>query len=313
MSMLISTIIPTVNRSTLERSVRSALEQDLDPQLHEILVFNNSKGLLPDADWLSSPKIKIINTHSNLTHASNLGAKMAAGKYINFLHDDDFLQPGALRSLVDAAEKTGCVWTYGAYHMIDDDGNYVSTDRPREDGNIFGLLLAGECLHFANSVLNRDVFLKAGMLDPEIPIRDDLDLECQMALVGDFKSIEQVVATVRISGGNASTIGGSVSKDHHRLREKAIDAPNALPRLRDSIKNNVFLRGRVCRAFLYSCVWNVISRHIRVAGKRLVSLISLAGFHLLSLKFWRGFFYGFSWHRIVKPIQEQYSKTLSAS
>lgn len=39
--MLCSTIIPTVNRSTLERSVRSALDQDLGPVLDEIFVFNN--------------------------------------------------------------------------------------------------------------------------------------------------------------------------------------------------------------------------------------------------------------------------------
>ena len=98
--MLCSTIIPTVNRHTLERSVKSALEQDLKPELHEILVFNNSDGPLPETDWLSSPRVKVIDSHSSLIPVSNLGARMATGKYINFLHDDDYLLPGALNALV---------------------------------------------------------------------------------------------------------------------------------------------------------------------------------------------------------------------
>lgn len=52
--MLYSTIIPTVDRHTLERSVKSALKQKLGPELHEILVLNNSKGQLMETDWMTS-------------------------------------------------------------------------------------------------------------------------------------------------------------------------------------------------------------------------------------------------------------------
>jgi GT2 family glycosyltransferase len=308
--MLCSTIIPTVNRYTLERSVRSALEQDLDPDVHEILIFNNSKGLLPEADWMSLPKIKIINTHSNLNHASNLGAEIATGKYINFLHDDDYLQPGALRSLVDAAEESRCVWIYGAYHLVDDDGNYVSTDRPRENGNISALLLAGECLQFANSLMNREAFLKVGKLDPQIPSCDDLDLECRMALLGDFKSIDNVVATIRIAGGMKSTSDVSKSsRDHRRFREKMLDTPNSLPRFLDSIAGNVILRGRVCRVYILSGLWNIVSGRFDVMGNRLVSLLYLTGLYVFSLNFWRGIFYRSSWYAGARFLQKQYFKT----
>ena len=62
-----STIIPTINRPTLGRSVQSALEQDLEPGSHEILVFNNSDKPLTGMDWLSSPLVKVIDTHSTQT------------------------------------------------------------------------------------------------------------------------------------------------------------------------------------------------------------------------------------------------------
>lgn len=311
--MLCSTIIPTVDRSTLERSVRSAIEQDLGPESHEILVFNNSQGLLTEADWMSSSKVKIIDTHSNLNHASNVGAQMARGRYINFLHDDDYLHPGALSSLVNAAEESNSVWTYGAYHLVDDDGNHISTERPQINGNIFALLLSGEGLHYAHSLIKRDVFLKVGMLDPQLPIQDDIDIECRMALVGDFRSIDQVVATVRLSGGKGSTIDGSISKDHRRLREKALDSPNALARLNDSIRGDVFLRGRVARAYLASCVWNIRDVRLIVAGGRLISLAYLAGFNIFRRNFWRGLFYRNYWHAVGKPMQDQHFKVHNPS
>jgi glycosyltransferase involved in cell wall biosynthesis len=307
---LCSTIIPTVNRPTLEHSVMSALNQDLGPELHEILVFNNSKGFLTESDWMSSPQVKIINTHSNLIHASNLGAEMATGKYINFLHDDDYLHSGALKSLVDAAEESGCDWVYGAYHLVDDEGSHVSTERPQINGNIFAFVLSGECLHFANSMINRKAFLNVGMLDPQIRAASDLDLECRMALVGDFKSIDDVVATVRIAGGKGSTIDtSSVSKDHRRLRENVLDSPNALKRLLDSINSDVFLRGRVSRVYLFSSVWNILNGHLAVAGKRLISLLYLAKFYPLLPDFWRGLFYRSYWYSVGKSLQLRHFKT----
>lgn len=312
--IICSTIIPTVDRHTLERSVMSALNQDLDPDLHEILVFNNGKGFLTRSDWMNSPQVRIIDTHSNLIHASNLGAEMATGKYINFLHDDDYLHSGALKSLVNAAEESGCDWVSGAYHLVDDEGNYVSTEQPQINGNVFAFLLSGECLHFANSLINREVFLKVGMLDPQIRAASDLDVECQMALVSDFKCIDQVVATVRIAGGKGSTIDTSgVSRDHRRLREKALDSPKALTRLLDSIKSDIFLRGRISRAYLFSSVWNILRGHLIVAGNRLVSFLHLAGFYPLLPNFWRGFFFRSHWYAIGKPMQKQHFKTLFPS
>jgi glycosyltransferase involved in cell wall biosynthesis len=128
--MLCSTIIPTINRPSLERAVRSALDQELGLEQHEILVFNNSSGPLPEVAWLKAPQNTIVNTHSNLHDASNKGAAMASGKYINFLHNDDYLLPGALKALADAAESTGCCWVCGAYKLVDDKGNLISVDRP---------------------------------------------------------------------------------------------------------------------------------------------------------------------------------------
>jgi glycosyltransferase involved in cell wall biosynthesis len=291
--MLCSTIIPTVNRHTLERSVKSALAQDLKPELHEILVFNNSNGPLPETDWLCSPQVRIIDSHSDLIDASNRGARMASGKYINFLHDDDYLLPGALQALINAAEASGSYWVCGAYNLVDDDDNFLSVLRPQIRGNIFALLVAGECLPFAASVMSRDAFLQAGGFDPQIRICD-IDLECQIALLGNFETIDQLVAGVRLSGGQGTSHNwmSRSKQDYRRLREKALNGRGALKRMQNSVQQgNVFLRGRACRAYLISAALNVLGGHFIVAGRRLVSFFRLAGFYFVQLEFWQGLFF----------------------
>ena len=309
--MLCSTIIPTVNRHTLERSVRSALEQDLQPESHEILVFNNSDGPLPETDWLSSPQIKVINTHSNLIDASNLGAEMAAGKYINFLHDDDYLLPGALKALVEMAEASGNYWITGAHNLVDDEDNFISVVRQQIKGNIFALLVGGECLHLSTSVIKRAAFLQVGGFDPQIWGRTDLDLECQLALLSDFQSIDQVVATVRLSGGKGASHNwmSRIKQDHRVMREKALNAHGALARMRSSVEGDVFLRGRACRSYLFSAGLNFLNSHFVVASRRLVSLLRLTGYYFVLPKFWRGLFFQDNWHNVQKIQQERHFKT----
>ncbi|MEZ4555379.1 MAG: glycosyltransferase family 2 protein [Caldilineaceae bacterium] len=143
-----TTVIPTINRATLERSVKSALAQ-VEADAHEILVFNSSKAPLLRLTGSVRPRSKSsIPTPTSMTPPTRK-AEMAAGKYINFLHDDDYLLPGALRALMDAAEASGDVWVCGAYNLIDDDGRFMSTVRPVFRKNFFAKLVAGECLHLA--------------------------------------------------------------------------------------------------------------------------------------------------------------------
>lgn len=303
-----STIIPTVNRPTLERSVKSVLEQDFDQESHEILVFNNSDKPLPTTDWLSSPQVKIINSHSNVNDASNDGAKMASGKYINFLHDDDYLLPGALKVLVELAEATGNYWVCGGYNLIDDDGNFVSEVRPQIKGNIFALLVGGECLHLAASLVNREAFLRVGGFDLQVFGLSDIDLESQLALLSDFESVDQIVATVRVAGGKGKTHDWTTrtQKDFRSMREKALNSTGALTRMIDSVQDDVLLRGRACRSYLFSAALNILGGHFGVASRRFISLLPLASYHFILPNFWRGLFFRSHWHNVQKGEQEEH-------
>lgn len=306
--MLCSTVIPTVNRPSLEQAVKSALEQDLGSDMHEILVFNNSAGSLPQTDWLSSPQIKIIDTHSSLIPASNLGAEMAAGKYINFLHDDDYLLPGALKTLVGLAEASGNFWICGGYNLVDDEGNFISTVQPQIKGNIFALLVAGECLPFAASLIDREAFLRVGGLDSQITGISDIVLESQIALLSDFESVDEIVATVRLAGGKGTTHNWTnrTKQDYRSMREKALNSDGALIRMKESVQGDVILRGRACRSYLFSAALNILDGHFGVAARRLISLITLTSYYFVFPDFWHGLFFRSHWHNVQKSEQEEY-------
>jgi len=258
-----------------------------------------------------SSRIKVINSYSNLNYASNKGAKIASGKYINFLHDDDYLLPGALKALVNEGESTGNYWICGAYNLIDDDGNFISSIRPQIKGNILALLLGGECIHLISSVINREAFLQVGGFDLQIPGRPDLDLECQLALLSDFQSIDQVVATVRLSGGKGASHNwmSSIKQDHRAMREKALNSIGALARMRNSVEGDIFLRGRASRSYLFSAVLNLLDGHFIVASRRLVSLLRLASYYIVLPKFWRGLFFQDHWNNVQKIQHEQHFNT----
>lgn len=306
--MICTTIIPTVNRHTLALAVNSAVKQDLSPEEHEVLIFNNSGEPLPDESWLSAPHIKIVNSYSNVIDATNRGLFMASGKYIKILHDDDYMLPGALKALIGIAEKTGCYWVYGAYHRIDNNGDFISTDRPTEKGNLLPLMVAGEGFHLAPSLLNRQAFLEIGGLDLDI-IRYDQDMNIAFALKSDFAYTDEVVACVRI-GRQGSTVDWSkITADSRKIREKWLNNDKLIPRIREGLKGNVFLRGRVCRNYLFSAVLNLKDGRISMAVNRLIPLISLTGFYIFHPAFWKGMTYRNYWHAVEKKREEDHYAT----
>ena len=95
---LLSIIIPTYNRPQfIRRAVESALRSEPNGDVEIIIVPNGGDDTWKKslADFLHNPKIlvsPIEKGHANA--ARNHGLKLAKGKYIRFLDDDDFLLEG---------------------------------------------------------------------------------------------------------------------------------------------------------------------------------------------------------------------------
>ncbi len=90
--MFCSTIIPTVGRDSLARAVNSVLDQDFAREDFEVIVVNDTGEPLPDADWQHSDRVTLVtNYRHERSVARNTGAAMAAGRYLHFLDDDDWM------------------------------------------------------------------------------------------------------------------------------------------------------------------------------------------------------------------------------
>ncbi|OQA20035.1 MAG: Glycosyl transferase family 2 [Chloroflexi bacterium ADurb.Bin360] len=292
--MICSTIIPTIGRDTLMQSVQSALAQDVPAGEYEIIVVNDSGQPLELAAWLAERGVRVIDANRcRLNFVCNLGAAVAKGKYLKFLHDDDYLLPGGLRALVESAERTGATWVVGGSQVLDDGGGVLFTiDRPGLSGNWFATSVVGEVVHMSDCLISRQAFMEVGGFDPQVKISEDRDLECRLSLQGDVASTNHVVACVRVSGSAGSAYDFSNIVIYSRLvRERAFDAPGAFARIIDSVRSSAYLRGRTVRGYLYSGVLNLLARKVWLAGSRFTCGLRLANWHVVQPAFWRGVFH----------------------
>lgn len=124
----ISIIIPAHNaEKTIERCVRSIYEQKYE-YLECIIVENNSADKTYEICIKLEKKYKFLNVYKSdkngVSEARNLALRKITGDVIGFCDADDYLEKGAIKSIVEEFKKNkeiGCV--IGAFYIQDNAGN----------------------------------------------------------------------------------------------------------------------------------------------------------------------------------------------
>ena len=115
-SPVTSVVIPVYNRARLlERAIRSVLEQD-SPVEVVVVDDGSSDGSVDVANALAADApIQVIRQPNKGSSAARAtGARAAKGRWLLFLDSDDYLLPGALRVLLDLAERhPGAEFVFG--------------------------------------------------------------------------------------------------------------------------------------------------------------------------------------------------------
>jgi glycosyltransferase involved in cell wall biosynthesis len=289
--MFCSTIIPTINRSTLSRAVSSVLDQSFTADDFEVIVVNDSGQPLLEADWQKSERVRVINTQRReRSVARNTGAAVARGRYLHFLDDDDWILPGALESFWTLAQQAGdAAWLYGSSQLVDREGNPLIQLHHNLNGNCFIQVMAGEWIPLQASLIEAKAFFAVGGFNPLISGPEDIDLCRRIVLHTNVANIPTIVACIGMGTEKSTT-----NQAHARLygrwaREKILSEPGVFTRMRTSA-NNSYWYGRIVRAYLTSTVWNLQYKCIFTAASRVVfDLMSfiLAGRRLFSPSFWR--------------------------
>ena len=291
--MFCSTIIPSVGRASLARSVKSVLDQDFSAEDFEVIVVNDSgRPLAPEA-WQASPRVRVCETQKRgQCIARNTGAALARGRYLNFLDDDDWLLPGALAEWGALAQRAPQAdWLYGGVQLVDDAGHVLRAFNPALDANAFTQLLAGVWLLPIASLIRAEAFFATGGFAPTLSIAEEIDLGRQVSQRGELAHTPAMVACkLNGAGWQTSLTGYPISPEANRWsRDRALAAPGAFRRLRGSA-SSPYWQGRILHAYLAAAHWNWRHGRYGVATSRasmaLLSL-ALAGRALLRRAYWQ--------------------------
>ena len=291
--MFCSTIICTVGRPSLARSVRSVLGQAFSRERFEVVVVNDSGAPLPEEDWQRAPNVRIIRTGAarrGQSVARNAGAAVAQGRYFHFLDDDDCLRPGALEAFWQAAQPAQAPWLYGGVRRVDREGRPAPPLAQPVAGNVLPHVMGGEWFLLQASLLRADVFFGAGGFDPSLPASEDMDLMGRVALAADMTRVGADVCLY--------TVGREGSEANHaldvpcliRAREKVFGDPRGFRRLVHP-GLNAYERGSVLHAYLISVKQNARQRRWPAVASRAIDSAAVllgAGAHLLQRSFWEG-------------------------
>ncbi len=178
----VSLVTPSFNqRPYLEQAIRSVLEQDEPPIEYFVHDGGSSDGsseiIERFADrltgWYSRPD-------GGQSSAINEGWRKASGDLVGWLNSDDFLLPGALRTVADVFEsrpETDLV--YGQVQLVDGAGSGIGLI-----GEPFSrrtLILSRCVIPQPAAFLRRRLLADIGLLDEDLHYTMDLDLWLRVA------------------------------------------------------------------------------------------------------------------------------------
>lgn len=124
-SPMLTIAIPTKDRPEwLRRALMSVLDHSVDQAKLEILVSDNSTTSLTQkiAEDLKQPNLRYWrNTPpSSMVANWNILLSMASGKYVLWLHDDDFLLPGSLHGILQTLKSDRSDFHAFSARIVDD-------------------------------------------------------------------------------------------------------------------------------------------------------------------------------------------------
>lgn len=158
---MLSIIMPVYNAEQyINRAIDSVLCQSYTN--FELIIIDDGScdntGDICDAYQFADKRIKVVHqTNSGVSSARNFGVSLAAGKYIGFLDQDDWVEPNMYKLLIDGIEEKGTDIAVGGY--IEDYGKYVNMTFKKEASKVFTSMEALEKM-FDNAIYGWTVWDK---------------------------------------------------------------------------------------------------------------------------------------------------------
>lgn len=219
---LLTVVIPTHRRPHyLPRAIESALQAAPENEIEVIVVPNG-----PDESWKAiaeqfkqDPRVKWSPTsRSNANTARNHGFRLAKGKYVRFLDDDDELLSEGAQSQLHLISTTGAEACSGTIVSIDENSGVSQEIRYSEEADFFALLLSeNRCQPTAHIFLHSA--LADAPWDESIDTQQDVEWMYRIFASKEWEWVPISEVVGRWHSHNGTRTSGSIS---YHLSEKNV-------------------------------------------------------------------------------------------
>ncbi|EKE20422.1 MAG: Glycosyltransferase, group 2 family protein [uncultured bacterium] len=229
----IVTITFNLIKSGREKTLRQCLESvhnQTYENIEHLVVDGGSKDGSVDLikEYANKGLIKYVSEPDNgIYDALNKGIKMANGKYIAFLHSDDFYhgKDGVMKT-VKALEKEGADFSYAPAIIEKEDGTNLKGNHTYFNPKISKVFFSMPFCH-QTMFTRRDVMLKEGMFDTNFKSAGDYDFLLRICLK-KYKSVlvNNKFTTFRLGGfsdTDRELSNNEVAKAYHKNFSKLIN------------------------------------------------------------------------------------------
>lgn len=189
-------VVPTLARRLplLTESLASISNQSVAADI--VLVAPRSPDTIALAERFSAT---LLDDPGSQTSAINAGAALAGPthEYINWLNDDDLLEPGSLAAIVGALDaRPDAVVAYGACRYIDESGEELWVSRAGPWAR-FLLPWGPDLIPQPGMLVRTDAFRAVGGVDETYRFAFDLDLLLRLRRMGALIDVDAVVSSFR--------------------------------------------------------------------------------------------------------------------
>ncbi len=212
----VSVIIPTFQREKLVvEAIESALRQR-GVSIEVVVIDDSPVGSASKAvEAIGDNRVRYhrraATSGGRPALVRNDGSRLARGRFLHFLDDDDILEDGSLAALVDAlSRRPSAGMAFGAIEPFGEDEAALEHEREffreatRNARRLVHRLQLAAHLLFRNTVLvnsacmaRREAFELAGGYDPEVVVNEDAELWLRIARGSGFAFVDRPVVRYR--------------------------------------------------------------------------------------------------------------------